>query len=84
MSNLAKPIKLDPEFAAAYSDSQGAVAEVDSHEDDFQIFQRMAEDNRRKGIDRKQFAPGSFDQIEADVTNICKLGFDFLTRPIKE
>lgn len=41
----------------------------------------IAERQQREGINRKQFADGSFDQVENDLTNTLKIGWDFLTRP---
>lgn len=94
-NQLAKrPTDIDPEFAAIYDsvDAESASTELprsakprsDSvnppgrKEDDLEALARMAKENQANQVDRKTLSTGS--QIEHDVTNIVKLGFDFLTR----
>ncbi len=50
-------------------------------EDPLLAFKAIAERQQREGLNRKQFQDGSFDQIENDLTNTIKIGWDFLTRP---
>lgn len=95
-NQLAKrPTDIDPEFAAIYDsvDAESASAELprsakprsDSinppgrKEDDLEALARMAKEREANSIDRKTLPVGN--QIEHDVTNIVKLGWDYLTRP---
>lgn len=66
--------------ASPSNQSGGATANGGSprKEDDFEALARMAKENQANQVDRKELPVGR--QIEHDVTNICKLGWDYLTR----
>lgn len=90
---LMKREPIDPEFAEAYataeplpakvsgkSDVRATLADSRSEEDPLLAIKAIAERNQQTAIDRKQLEPGSFDQIENDLSNTLKLGWDILTR----
>ncbi len=93
-NKLARRVPIDPEFEAVYESAEGdlpgsAEPPADSshstgpekpREDGLQTLDRMAREQQKTAVNRRQFAPGSFDQIETDVSNVFKLGWDFLTR----
>ena len=93
---MSKLIKLDPEIQAIYDaqvmpreskfgpTQSHSVREEESseeiQEDEFQALRRIAEENRSQYVDRKTFKDGSFDQVEHDVSNVVRIGWNLLTR----
>lgn len=80
--------KLDPELQALYESEvvhepiveprrQPSSAEPDA----LLELRAMAEANRKNAEARKNKAPG-FDTVEHDVSNVVRLGWDFITRPL--
>lgn len=96
MSNLAKRYELDPELAALYGPEGEAEkvheptveakprsqspADAIGEEDPLMVLKRMAEENQRNSRDRRQLS--GLDQVEHDVSNVLKVGWDYLTRPL--
>lgn len=86
---LAKPIALDPEYEAILNGAkpeetapvQGQVRKLNASEDadNGQALIEMAQENQ-KLCHRQDFRPGSFDQIEHDVSNAGRLIYNFFTR----
>jgi hypothetical protein len=90
---IVRTIPLDPEFQAVYdaevlprksdtSPKAGHSPSVSDPIDEIDELKQLADNHRKHGINRKQFASGSFDQVEADATNIINLGIAYLTRPL--
>lgn len=63
--------------------SGGATATAPGGSPEFEALEEMAAiaiRNQKTAIDRRTLPAGSFDQIENDLSNTLKLGWDILTR----
>lgn len=72
----AEVLPKQPESVSVKSDSASPAAIFD----EFEALAKLAKDRQASSISRKELAPGSFDQIEHDVSTAFRLGWDLLTR----
>lgn len=88
--SLAKVQPIDPEFAAVYAESASvprrSEPKADSSnpeepEDSLLTLKAIAERNAQNARKRSECQPG-FDEVENDLSNVCKTVFDFVTRPL--
>lgn len=89
-NQLAQRPTLDPEFEAVYQATNNVPRSAESkadtadseraEEDSLLALKRIAEQNKAEYVNRKEFADGSFDQVEHDVSNAVRIGWNFLTR----
>lgn len=91
---IQKHQELDPELAALFEETtvhepevqarpkapSGVTPAVSSEEEDpLLVLKAMAERQQAAARDRRELAPG-FDTVENDVSNVLKVGWDFITR----
>lgn len=83
-SSSTGPLPRQPESRSNPPNTSSQKERISTQDEAFEgvdALKRLALQNQSTAIDRKTLKPGSFDQIENDVSNAVKLGWDWLTRP---
>lgn len=90
--SLAKVVPIDPEFAAVYAGTQQTDMPRSTQpeanppaakeaEDPLLVLKAIAERNAKTARKSSDCEPG-FDQVENDLSNVLKTGWEFITRPL--